>query len=50
MGHAGAIIQGGKGTAEGKIKAMEEANIRVSKSPAIVGKMMYEYFEELKKL
>merc|ERR1719442_349477 len=47
MGHAGAIIQGGKGTAEGKIEAMEKAGVRVSKSPAVVGEMMYEYFKEL---
>merc|ERR1739844_751645 len=40
MGHAGAIIQGGKGTAQGKIAAMERAGIRVSKSPAVVGQMM----------
>jgi len=50
MGHAGAIIQGGKGTAEGKIEAMEAAGCRVSRSPAVVGKMMYEYFKELNML
>merc|ERR1719232_1195448 len=50
MGHAGAIIQGGKGTAQGKIAAMEAAGVRMSKSPAVVGEMMYEYFKELGKV
>jgi len=50
MGHAGAIIQGGKGTAQGKIAAMERAGIRVSKSPAVVGQMMFDYFKELGKV
>ena len=42
MGHAGAIISGGKGGAEDKIKKMEESGIIVAKSPSIIGKTLYE--------
>ena len=42
MGHAGAIISGGKGGAEDKIEVMKSAGISISKSPADIGKTLYQ--------
>ncbi|MBV8477401.1 MAG: succinate--CoA ligase subunit alpha [Acidobacteria bacterium] len=42
MGHAGAIISGGKGTAAEKIQAMEASGIRMAKSPAVIGQTVIE--------
>lgn len=42
MGHAGAIIEGGKGTAEGKARALREAGIRVVDTPAAIGETVRE--------
>ncbi len=48
MGHAGAIISGGKGTAAEKMAAMKRAGIKVAESPAEIGSTMLKALEALK--
>jgi len=45
MGHAGAIISGGKGTAREKIAALKQAGVRMAPSPALIGQTVKEVLE-----
>ncbi len=46
MGHAGAIISGGEGTAEEKIRVMKECGITVAETPAVMGETMIKVLKE----
>ena len=42
MGHAGAIIAGGQGSAENKIEALQSAGVTMTRSPANIGQTMFD--------
>lgn len=46
MGHAGAIISGGQGTADEKIRVMNECGIRVAETPAVIGETLIQVLKE----
>lgn len=46
MGHAGAIISGGTGTADSKIKVMNECGIKVAETPSVIGETLIQVLKE----
>jgi succinyl-CoA synthetase alpha subunit len=46
MGHAGAIVSGGKGTAKGKMEALGAVGVRVAQNPTEIGPLMQEALKE----
>jgi succinyl-CoA synthetase alpha subunit len=47
MGHAGAIVSGGKGTAKAKMEALADAGVRVGQNPTEAGQLMVEIVKDL---
>ena len=47
MGHAGAIVSGGRGTAQAKMEALEAAGVRVGNNPTEAGELMAEIVSQL---
>jgi succinyl-CoA synthetase alpha subunit len=47
MGHAGAIVSGGKGTAQGKMDALEAAGVKVGLNPTEAGELMADIVKAL---
>ena len=48
MGHAGAIISGGRGTAEGKLAALEPCGIRTTRNPSEIGELLKSVLTSVK--
>jgi succinyl-CoA synthetase alpha subunit len=46
MGHAGAIITGGKGTAAGKVETLERAGVHMVRNPAVIGEAVQKVLQK----